>query len=86
MNEIYVFFQTHLAFTIGCCWILAAICSSLRAPTAQSSQAYVTLFAVANLIGANLARILPPRVEDSPNFQAALQKAIADSKNVPKIS
>ena len=86
MNSIYLFFQTHMGFTIFCCWIIAAACSSLRAPTAQSSQGYVTLFAIANLIGANLSRILPPKVEDSPNFQAALQKAIADSKNVPKLS
>lgn len=86
MNSVYAFFQQHMGTTIFCCWVIAAMCSSLRAPTAQSSQAYVTLFAVANLIGANLARILPPKVEDSPNFQAALQKAIADSKNVPKLS
>ena len=86
MNNVLAFFQMHPGFTIFCYWLIAAACSSLRAPTAQSSQGYVTLFAVCNLIGANIGRILPPRVEDSPNFQAALQKAIADSKNVPKIS
>jgi len=86
MNSVLAFFQMHPAFTVACYWVLAAVCSSLRAPTAQSGQAYVTLFAVANLVGANIGRILPPRVEDSPNFQAALQKAISDSKNVPKLS
>jgi len=44
---------------------------SLRSPTAQSSQAYVSFFAVVNGIAANLGRMFP-KVESSPNFQAAV--------------
>lgn len=86
MNEIVSFFHNNLGFTIGCCWVIAAACGSLRAPTEQSSQAYVTLFAVSNLIAANIGRILPPKVEDSPNFQAAVQKAVDAQKSGTKIS
>lgn len=49
---------------------------SLRAPTAQSSQLYVSLFALANASAANWKRSAIPKVEDSPNWQAAVEKHV----------
>jgi hypothetical protein len=46
---------------------------SLRAPTAQSSQVYVSFFAVVNGLAANLGRMFPS-VEKSPNFEPAVIK------------
>jgi hypothetical protein len=46
---------------------------SLRAPTKDSSQAYVSFFAVVNGLAANLGRMFPS-VEKSPNFQDAVKK------------
>ena len=58
--------------------IYNAFVGSLKAPTATSSQAYISVFAILNAIAANFGRI-SPKVENSPNFQPAvnLQQRIA---------
>lgn len=55
-----------------------AFVGSLKAPTAQSSQAYISIFAVLNALAANFGRMFP-KVETSPNFQPAvnLQQSMA---------
>ena|SRR5271155_450265 len=66
-------------------WVFSAYASSLRAPTAQSSQNYVSWFAIVNSVAGNLARINPPKVENSPNFEAAvnLQREIVGQQPHP---
>jgi hypothetical protein len=78
INGIYNFMVAHPLLFWGCytalsgCW--SAYAGSLRAPTAQSSQAYVSWFAICNSLAFNFSRIAPPKVENSPNFQAALNQ------------
>jgi hypothetical protein len=64
-----IIFQAIYTTMLG---MWSAYVSSLRAPTAQSSQAYVSFFAIANYLAFNFSRAKTPKVEDSPNFQAAL--------------
>lgn len=49
---------------------------SLKAPTATSGQFYVSLFALANASASNWKRASIPKVEDSPNWQAAVEKHV----------
>lgn len=62
--------------TGGIQFLFSVLVGALEAPTAQSSSKYRYWFKVANTIVGNLKRANPPRVEDSPNFEAALNKAI----------
>ena len=83
------FIQEHpIAFVI--LWTtfqyaFSAFASSLRAPTNASPQWYLSIFAVINAIAGNLSRISPPKVESSPNFEAAvnLQQKIAGQLPTP---
>jgi hypothetical protein len=66
-------------------WVFSAYASSLRAPTSTSTQNYVSWFAIVNTVAGNLARINPPKVENSPNFEAAvnLQQKMAGQPATP---
>lgn len=57
-------------------WVFSAYASSLRAPTKDCSQSYLSWFAIVNTVAGNLSRINPPKVENSPNFEAAVTKRI----------
>jgi hypothetical protein len=74
-NSVGHFFVTYQLplYVVYCLFV-----GSLRSPTSESSQFYVSFFAVANGVAANLGRMFP-RVESSPNFQAAvnLQQKLA---------
>jgi hypothetical protein len=78
MDTIYNFFVAHPVLAVGLwtgfLWVFCAFAGSLRAPTAASPQWYLSLFAVVNAVAGNLSRMSPPKVEDSPNFQAAVKK------------
>lgn len=71
-------------FVTGSAQYLASVLvGALEAPTAQSTPQYRYWFKVANTIVGNLKRANPPKIEDSPNFEAALNNAIqkiADAK------
>lgn len=73
VNNLALCLSIWTGFTTLLNWIFSAYASSLRAPTAQSSQSYVSWFAIVNRVAGNLARIDPPKVEDSPNFEAAVE-------------
>lgn len=81
-NDFFTLLKEHPIFVLSCWtfiqtvaqWIFSAYASSLRAPTAQSSQNYLSWFTIVNTVAGNWNRRNPPRVEDSPNFQAAVDK------------
>ena len=77
-TAIYEFAAAHpwVIFTVYLMY--AAFVGSLKAPTAQSGQAYISLFAVLNALSMQFGRMFP-KVESSPNFQPAvnLQQRIA---------
>jgi hypothetical protein len=49
-----------------------ALVGGMPAPTARSSLLYRWAFSSLNLFAANFARASGPKIENSPNFQAAL--------------
>jgi hypothetical protein len=49
-----------------------ALVGGMPAPTATSSTAYKWAFSSLNIFAANFARAAGPKIENSPNFQAAL--------------
>lgn len=64
----------------------SAYVGSLRAPTKDSSQSYVSYFAIMQSLVLNFSRI-KPQVENSPNFQAAvnIQQAQAGQAQTPVV-
>lgn len=64
----WVHFAAYIVFANGV--------SSLDAPTVASSSFYRWSFKFLNGIASNLARTKTPVIEDSPNFQAAVEKYI----------
>lgn len=61
----------------GAVW--SAFVSSLPAPTATSTAKYQFWFKFFNTLAANFARAKSTAVENSPNFQEAINKANAQS-------
>jgi hypothetical protein len=73
MNAIYDFFMAHQVIcTLGLGYTWSAFISALPAPTATSSTLYRFWFAFFNYLAANIARASNTKVENSPNFQAAV--------------
>jgi hypothetical protein len=64
--------QAFLIWTVFL-YFFGVFAQSLRAPTAQSSQLYVSFFQICNAAASNLHRASIPKVESSPNFQAAAE-------------
>lgn len=84
MNLLVQLFQNHpYSASIISTWIfnnvVTVLITSLPAPTKDSSQRYVYLFKVANGIMGNIARAKSTAIENSPNWQDALNK-----QNAPK--
>lgn len=63
---------------------ISAICSSFPAPTKNSTQVYIFVFKLANIIGAqNPIRANGVRVENSPNWKDAIESVRKEKiKNV----
>jgi hypothetical protein len=81
MNAFFTLLKQHPVFVLSCWsaaqYVWSVYASSLRAPTASASQAYLSWFAIVNGTAGNVKRIKPPEVESSPNFHAAVAKANA---------
>jgi hypothetical protein len=77
-NAIYNFMVAHPLLTLFIAGGYITFVGSLDAPTATSSQAYKSLFAVLNFFSLQFKRMFP-KVESSPNFQPAvnLQQKLA---------
>ena len=73
LAAIYNFIVAHPLVSLGIYVAFNAFVGSLRAPTAQSAQWYVSLFAILNALAANFRRMFP-KVETSPNFIPAVLK------------
>jgi len=91
MDNLYNFIVAHLGLFLFLWtsvwqlfnWVFTAYASSLRAPTAQSTQNYVSWFAIVNSVAGNLSRVSPPKVENSPNFESAVIKRINGGTSTP---
>lgn len=71
------FIQAHSVIaSLVAYYIVSAFVSSLPAPTTTSSVFYVFIFKFTNTLSANLVRAYGTKVEASPNFQAAVTKAV----------
>jgi hypothetical protein len=83
-DSIYNFGVAHPLLALLVVGAYIAGVGSLKAPTADSSQVYKTLFAVLNFFSLQFKRMFP-KVEDSPNFPAAvnLQQKIAGQEPTP---
>jgi hypothetical protein len=71
MTEIYNFVAGHPWVVFFGYIIYTAFVGSLTAPSATSSQAYRSLFAILNALAAQFSR-MAPKVESSPNFEPAV--------------
>jgi hypothetical protein len=63
----------------GAQWIWNSFIGALPAPTATSSDKYKFWFRFLNLMAANIERSKGPKVENSPNFEQAVNKVNAQS-------
>lgn len=80
MNELIHWFEQHQVLaTYVAAMILTAFGSSLPAPTKDSSQQYIFWFKFANTIIGNFMRAQSTALEKSPNWEAAVQKHIAEN-------
>lgn len=77
IEALHTFYVRHpvQAFAIwtGFLYFFGVFAQSLRAPTAQSTQLYVSFFQICNAAASNLHRASIPKVESSPNFEAAAE-------------
>lgn len=84
MSGIWAYLQAHpTTSTLGVYYILSAAIGALPAPQAQSGMFYNWIFKFANTLGGNLTRAFAAKVEASPNFIPAAQKA-QDLGQLPK--
>jgi hypothetical protein len=81
LTAIYDFIANHTVVILIGYIVFNAFVGSLKAPTSQSSQMYISVFAVLNALAVNFGRMFP-KVESSPNFQPAvnLQQSMAGQK------
>lgn len=72
----FVMFFAFIAFVGG-----------MPAPSATSGLAYKWAFASLNMFSGNVVRAFGPKIENSPNFQAAVntQQAIAGQPQTPVV-
>lgn len=73
MNTVVTFFTAHqVLVTLAAGYLWSSFISALPAPQAASSTIYVFFFKFLNVLAANIARAQSTAVENSPNFQAAV--------------
>jgi hypothetical protein len=73
MDSVMAFLSAHQVLaTVVIGYVWSSFISALPAPTAESSAFYVFCFKFLNVLAANIARAKGPQVENSPNFQAAV--------------
>jgi len=84
MHNTWSFLVAHQTISILVAYyILSAAIGALPAPTAESHMFYAWLFKFANTLGGNLTRAFASKIEASPNFIPAAQKAV-EAGQVPK--
>jgi hypothetical protein len=84
MGSLSQFYQGHsVLFTVLATffanYVWSAFVSSLDAPTGDSSPYYRFMFKFLNTLAANLARAKGTSVENSPNWQGAVAKHLAEN-------
>jgi len=86
MTTIWNFIVAHQVLcTLAVGYVWSAFISALPAPSATSSTLYKFFFAFLNVLAANIARAQNAKVENSPNFQGAVNKQ-ADLAGLPPIA
>lgn len=84
MQNIWNFLVLHQTISILVAYYIAsAAIGSLPAPQADSHMFYNWFFKFSNTLGGNLTRAFGSRIESSPNFIPAAQKAV-DLGQIPK--
>jgi len=86
MSQVWAFIVAHqvlCTIIVGVVW--SSLISSLDAPTATSSPSYRFWFKFLNALAANFARAKSTAVENSPNFQAAVDIQTTQA-GLPKIA
>jgi hypothetical protein len=80
VNTIWQFLNDHQVLcTLAAGYTWSAFISALPAPQAASGTLYKFWFSFFNVLAANIARAQSTRVENSPNFQEAVNKVNAQS-------
>ena len=75
MNAIWNFIMQHqVTFSLGAAYVWSAVISALPAPTGASSMFYQFVFKFLNVLAANITRSYKTAVENSPNFQGAVDR------------
>lgn len=76
MHGTWAFLVAHQTISILVAYyVLSAAIGSLPAPQANSGMFYVWFFKFSNTLGGNLTRAFASKIESSPNFIPAAQKA-----------
>jgi len=76
MTSIWQFLMAHQTITtLVAYYIASAFIGALPAPQANSSMPYQFMYKFFNTLGGNLSRAFASKVESSPNFAPAAQKA-----------
>jgi hypothetical protein len=76
MHAIIAFLQAHpTTSTLVAYYIASAFIGALPAPQATSGMFYNWFYKFLNTLGGNLSRAFATRVEGSPNWAPAVQKA-----------
>lgn len=74
MNQLVQLFQAHEVWgTLALTTLWTAFVGSLDAPTKDSGPFYVFVFKFCNSLAGNFKRAQSTAIENSPNFQAAVQ-------------
>jgi len=84
-NTIVTFVTAHqVLVTLMAGYLWSSFISALPSPQATSSMFYTFMFKFLNVLAANIARAQNSSVENSPNFQAAVN-ALPGPVNKPVV-
>lgn len=87
MQSLISWFMAHqILGTMAAGAIWNSYVGSLDAPTAKSSPYYRFLFKFSNALAFNFQRARSTSIENSPNFEAAVKKYVAEQGDQPKPS
>jgi hypothetical protein len=87
LTQIYNLIAAHPWWVLLLYLIYSTVVGTLKAPTASSSQFYISLFAVLNMLSVQFGRMFP-KVENSPNFEPAVnlqQKMAGQEQTAVKV-
>ena len=79
MDKVGAFLVEHQTVVVLVAYyIFGALVGGMPAPTATSSTTYKWAFGSLNILASNISRAKSTTLENSPNWQAAIQKLTPD--------